>query len=193
MKKLLHWGRRWAAFALTLALMTSLCAVAETDTDLDLKINQDLGDEWWNILLLGSDSRDFNSYYGLSDTMVILSVNMKDGRAKMTSIMRDTWLDIEGVGYQKINAANAKGGPELAMRTVNEYFGMNIQHYVLVGIEALADNEKVYYLDVNPLICDETGGMEASYTFDGVHLKAQYISIWKDFLKSHAVEQLPLD
>lgn len=61
------------------------------------------------------------------------------------------------------------------------------------GIEALADNEKVYYLDVNPLICDETGGMEASYTFDGVHLKAQYISIWKDFLKSHAVEQLPLD
>ncbi len=61
------------------------------------------------------------------------------------------------------------------------------------GIEALADNEKVYYLDVNPLICDETGGMEASYTFDGVHLKAQYISIWKDFLKTHAVEQLPLD
>ena len=120
MKKLLHWGRRWAALALALALMTSLCAVAETDADLDLKINEDLGDEWWNILLLGSDSRDFNSYYGLSDTMVILSVNMKDGRAKMTSIMRDTWVDIDGVGHQKINAANAKGGPELARRTVNE-------------------------------------------------------------------------
>ena len=148
MKKLLHWGRRWAALALALALMTSLCAVAETDADLDLKINEDLGDEWWNILLLGSDSRDFNSYYGLSDTMVILSVNMKDGRAKMTSIMRDTWVDIDGVGHQKINAANAKGGPELAMRTVNEYFGMNIQHYVLVGIEALAD------------IIDEVGGVE---------------------------------
>ena len=58
MKKLLHWGRRWAALALALALMTSLCAVAETETD--LKINEDLGDEWWNILLLGSDSRDFN-------------------------------------------------------------------------------------------------------------------------------------
>ena len=148
MKKLLHWGRRWAALALALALMTSLCAVAETDADLDLKINEDLGDEWWNILLLGSESRDFKAYYGLSDTMVILSVNMKDGRAKMTSIMRDTWVDIDGVGHQKINAANAKGGPELAMRTVNEYFGMNIQHYVLVGIEALAD------------IIDEVGGVE---------------------------------
>ena len=62
------------------------------------------------------------------------------------------------------------------------------------GIEArneeiakLADNIHVYYLDVNPFICDETGGMEASYTYDGVHLKAQYITIWKDYLKSHAV------
>lgn len=55
------------------------------------------------------------------------------------------------------------------------------------GLEQLADNEKVFYLDVNPLICDETGGMVDSYTFDGVHLKAQYIPIWKDFLKCHAV------
>ncbi len=63
------------------------------------------------------------------------------------------------------------------------------------GIEArneeiakLADDEKIFYLDVNPLICDETGGMVASYTYDGVHLKAQYIPIWLDFLKQHAVE-----
>lgn len=55
------------------------------------------------------------------------------------------------------------------------------------GIAGLADNVKVYYLDVNPLICDETGGMEPSYTTDGVHLKAQYIPMWKDFLKQHAV------
>lgn len=56
------------------------------------------------------------------------------------------------------------------------------------GLARLADNESVFYLDVNPLICDETGGMNSSYTFDGVHLKAQYIPIWKDFLKSHAVK-----
>ena len=60
-------------------------------------------------------------------------------------------------------------------------------------IAKLADYVNIYYLDVNPLICDETGGMEASYTYDGVHLKAQYISIWKDFLKSHAVDKLLLD
>lgn len=63
------------------------------------------------------------------------------------------------------------------------------------GIEArneeiarLADDRKIFFLDVNPEICDETGGMVASYTYDGVHLKAQYIPIWLDFLKEHAVE-----
>nr|WP_297864024.1 GDSL-type esterase/lipase family protein [uncultured Acetatifactor sp.] len=55
------------------------------------------------------------------------------------------------------------------------------------GIAQLADNETIFYLDVNPLICDETGGMIPDYTFDGVHLKAKYIEIWKDYLKSHAI------
>ena len=62
------------------------------------------------------------------------------------------------------------------------------------GIEArnaeiakLADDQKIFFLDVNPLICDETGGMMASYTYDGVHLKAQYIPIWLNFLKEHAI------
>ena len=51
----------------------------------------------------------------------------------------------------------------------------------------LADNRRIFYLDANPLVCDETGGLVASYTFDGVHLKAKYIEIWKDYLKSHAI------
>ena len=55
------------------------------------------------------------------------------------------------------------------------------------GIAKLADNEKIFFLDVNPLVCDETGGMIPDYTFDGVHLKAKYIGIWKDYLKSHAI------
>lgn len=55
-------------------------------------------------------------------------------------------------------------------------------------IALLADNENVFYLDVNPLFCDETGGLISSYTFDGVHLKAKYIVMWKQFLKEHAIE-----
>ena len=55
-------------------------------------------------------------------------------------------------------------------------------------IAELADDQKIFFLDVNPLICDETGGMVASYTYDGVHLKAQNIPFWLDFMKARAVE-----
>lgn len=56
-------------------------------------------------------------------------------------------------------------------------------------LEKLADDRSIFYLDVNPLICDETGGLVDSYTFDGVHLKAKYIQIWKDYLKENAIEK----
>ena len=56
------------------------------------------------------------------------------------------------------------------------------------GIAALADNETIFYLDVNEVVCDEDGAMISDYTYDGVHLKAQYIALWKDYLKNHAVE-----
>lgn len=55
------------------------------------------------------------------------------------------------------------------------------------GIAGLADNEGIFYLDVNEAVCDESGAMVPDYTFDGVHLKAQYISLWKDYLQSHAI------
>lgn len=54
-------------------------------------------------------------------------------------------------------------------------------------IARLADNEKIFYLDVNPEISDNSGGLVADYTFDGVHLKAEYISIWTDYLASHGI------
>lgn len=55
------------------------------------------------------------------------------------------------------------------------------------AIKSLADNVTYFYLDANPAICDETGGMREEYTTDGVHLKGKDIYIWKDFLKEHAV------
>lgn len=55
------------------------------------------------------------------------------------------------------------------------------------ALSLLADNQKIFYLDVNPLISDEEGGLIQDYTFDGVHLKAKYIAIWKEFLMEHAV------
>ncbi len=56
-------------------------------------------------------------------------------------------------------------------------------------IAELADNEKIFYLDVNSVVCDESGGLNPEYTFDGVHLYAQYIRIWTEYLMEHAVEE----
>ena len=41
---------------------------------------------------------------------------------------------------------------------------------------------------INSVVCDESGGLNPEYTFDGVHLYAQYIHIWKEYLMSHGVE-----
>ena len=54
-------------------------------------------------------------------------------------------------------------------------------------IAGLADDQTIFYLDVNSVVCDETGGLNPEYTFDGVHLYAQYIHIWKEYLMEHAV------
>ena len=85
--------------------------------------------EWWNILLMGGDSRSTNDY-GRTDTMMILSVNLEENLVKMTSIMRDTWVSIPGHSSNKINAANVFGGPELAVQAVNDNFGTDIEDYI---------------------------------------------------------------
>ncbi len=55
------------------------------------------------------------------------------------------------------------------------------------ALAALADGRRVFFLDPNAAVCGEDGGMNPEYTGDGVHLKAKYISLWKDFLKQNAV------
>lgn len=58
-------------------------------------------------------------------------------------------------------------------------------------IARLADNQTIFYLDVNSVVCDENGGLNPEYTFDGVHLYARYIDIWKQYLMTHAVNKTP--
>lgn len=55
------------------------------------------------------------------------------------------------------------------------------------GIRQLADEQHIFYLDVNEAVCDGDGYLIADYTSDGVHLKAQYIELWKQYLQEHGV------
>jgi len=102
----------------------------------NLSINPDLPDEWINVLLLGTDERRLNNS-ARTDTMIICSIHRTTGEVKLSSIMRDTNVKLDNIGKYsgeyRINAANYFGGPDLAMKTVNELFGMNIKDYVMVN------------------------------------------------------------
>ena len=102
----------------------------------DLALTEGLSEDWLNILLLGSDSRGSTKFLR-TDTMIIMSINTNSNAVKLTSVMRDIWVELPDVGGQKLNAACVYGGPELTVRTINEYFGMNIHSYVLVNMQAL--------------------------------------------------------
>ncbi|MGL5352740.1 MAG: LCP family protein, partial [Clostridium sp.] len=94
-----------------------------------------------NVLLIGTDGRtlDENSR---SDAMIIATLDNNNKKIKLTSIMRDTLVDIPGYGEQKINAAFAFGGPELLMETIKNTFEINLDKYIIVnfwGFEAIID------------------------------------------------------
>ncbi|HEY9634380.1 MAG TPA: LCP family protein [Coleofasciculaceae cyanobacterium] len=84
-----------------------------------------------------------NSFDGPSDTMLLLRFDPDTKKLTLLSIPRDTRTYIEGYGLSKINAANAKGGPALAAKTVSELLeGVGIDRYVRVnvqGIQSLVD------------------------------------------------------
>lgn len=90
-----------------------------------------------NIALFGVDAR--NGEASRSDAIMVLSVDNKHKKIKLSSILRDSYVEVPGNGMTKINHAYAYGGPELAIRTINENFGLDIMDYVTVNFDQLAD------------------------------------------------------
>lgn len=54
-------------------------------------------------------------------------------------------------------------------------------------IAALANQKDIFYIDINEVVTDDEGYLMDEYTFDDVHLKAKYYSIWKEFLLAHGI------
>ncbi|MGY3747827.1 LCP family protein [Vagococcus salmoninarum] len=84
-----------------------------------------------NVLLLGSDSRGDDM--GRSDSIMIAHYNKKDKTPKIVSFMRDTYANIPGYGYNKINAAYSFGGPELVRQTIKATFDIDVEYYAIVN------------------------------------------------------------
>ncbi len=122
-------------------------------SDAELGVDSSLSDDVTNIALFGIDTRNvISGTRGNSDSIMILSIDKAHNTIKITSVMRDMLTPIEGRGANKINAAYAYGGPELAIKTLNQIFNLNIRDYATVNFAGMAD------------IIDAMGGIEVNIT-----------------------------
>jgi len=96
-----------------------------------------------NFVLFGTDTQstgdgqDREDFAGRTDTIIIVSINPKYKSIKLISIPRDTYAEIEGYGKNKINHAYTWGGVQLAVKTINENFELNLSEYVTVDFSGL--------------------------------------------------------
>lgn len=92
-----------------------------------------------NIALFGVDSRDNELGKGnRSDCIIIASINNKTKDVKLLSVYRDTYVQIEDYGLDKITHAYAYGGPELAIQTLNANLDLNITEFATVNFDSVA-------------------------------------------------------
>ena len=117
-----------------------------------------------NIAILGIDARA-NVYDGSrSDCIIIASVNQDTKEIKLVSVYRDTYVYIDGYGYDKITHAYAFGGPQLTLNTINKNFDLNITEFVAVNFDAVVE------------IIDAIGGVNISIEQEEIKHINNYIN-----------------
>lgn len=114
------------------------------------------GETW---LIVGSDSRsdgaiaDTTTAGQRADSVMVLH-KAENGQTSLTSLPRDTYVNIPGYGEDKINASYAYGGAKLLVKTVEGLTKMKINHYVEVGMGGVKN------------VVDAVGGVEACLDYD---------------------------
>ncbi|HHZ06714.1 MAG TPA: hypothetical protein GX401_08040 [Clostridiales bacterium] len=129
-----------------------------------------------NVMLFGEDSVKDGETQGRSDTMLLLSIDNRQKKLKLTSYMRDMLVTIPGnnaagspYGLDKLNASYTYGGPELAIKTVETNFGVKIDRYAVVDFESFKS------------IIDCLGGLDIELTQDEI----DYIN-WQTYLNGQS-------
>lgn len=100
-----------------------------------------------NILLAGVDGNNLDKG-NRSDSMMVLTIDEKNNDIRITSLARDTYVQIPGYGEEKLTHAYAYGGPALLLQTIDKNFGLKIDKYAVVSFSSF---EK---------IIDALGGVE---------------------------------
>jgi len=121
--------------------------------------------EYRNIAIFAVDSRDNNLERGnRSDGIIIASINNTTKDVNLISVYRDSYVEIEGYGLDKINHAYSYGSAPLAIKTLNNNLDLNIKEFVTVNFDAVAE------------AVNELGGVEINIERDELNYINDYIS-----------------
>jgi len=111
----------------------------ETQLGISEEANENLS-KYRNIAIFGIDSRrDDYGEGNRSDCIIIASINNETKEVRLISVYRDTYVEIEGYGLDKVTHAYSYGEAELAIKTLNTNLDLNITEFVTVNFDAVAD------------------------------------------------------
>lgn len=114
--------------------------------------------------IFGVDSRSNQLGKGTrSDSLMVANVDHETKKIRVASVFRDTYVEIEGHGLDKITHAHSFGGPELAMDTLNRNFDLDIDKYITVNFGNVAE------------VIDDLGGIELDITSSELNYINEYI------------------
>lgn len=114
-----------------------------------------------NILLIGVDAREGEEAEKTrSDTMMLVTIDTRNNQIKLTSFLRDMYLEIPDYREDKLNAAQSRGGTQLLVDTLEYNFKIRIDNYMLVSFEMFTT------------IIDKLGGVDVEIT----EKEAKYIN-----------------
>ncbi|MEG2917966.1 MAG: LCP family protein [Clostridium sp.] len=163
-------GLFWGNYQLSKMTQTKL---DETDLgikdEVTAKIEMDEISDIVNIAILGVD--ETGNDVGRSDAMMIATFDPIHKKIKITSLMRDSYVDIPGNGKDKLNHSFAYGGAQLTIKTINQNFGLNIKDYVKINFEELEG------------LVDAIGGIDITLSEDEIVEVNDYIKLVSEALK----------
>ena len=136
--------------------------IHKTMSTVNTKIELKSDDDVYNFVLVGVDRRD-KSWNGNSDSMMLVSINYDKERVSVISLMRDTYVNIPGVGYNKLNNSYARGGGELLCSTISDNFNIDVSRYAAVDFEDMIE------------IIDFMGGLNLEFTDAEVEVQNGYV------------------
>lgn len=108
-----------------------------------------------NVMLFGEDNTNGDKN-GLSDTMIMMTIDNRHKKLKLTSFQRDTYVYIPEYGYNRMNASYTLGGAGLTIKTIESNFGIKVDRYAVVDFNSFIK------------IIDTLGGIDLELTQDEI-------------------------